>query len=238
MNKALSIAFCLCCLLLPSCASTKSIVSGDSSIQQKVISFPKQGQQVHAVVGGIVHLKADYQSSYAYKLVLPLSIGFMLGEVKVSNNEMLFQGSLDGEDVFCTRSKVYYDLLAGPWAIACFQSADKGQFNNVKVAPGALGNWMNKQLSPPIKYVVGSEMAFSSGGKPLKRELIFDGGQKETLLFSEKIYEKSVETASRIKPLMTKIESVPSKVSLDGAEINIINYTSNSLTYSIEKPWD
>lgn len=197
----------------------------------------KQGQQVHAVVGGIVHLKADYQSKYTYRLTLPLSMsmGFGMGEVRVSDKEMLSQSSLDGEIVFCTSSMVFYGLT-GPRAIACFQSADKGQFNNIKVAPDRV-KWFYKQLSPPIDYV-GSEIAFSSGGKPLKRELIFDGGEKETLFFTEKIYEHSVETASRMKPLTTKVESVPSKVTLDGAEINIINYTNNSLTYSIEKPWD
>lgn len=236
MNKTIiAIAVSVCGLLLASCAS-KSIISGDSTVQQKNVSFPKQGQQVHAVVGGLVHLKTAYQSSYAYRLVLPLSMGFMLGKVIVSNEERLFQGSLDGEDVYCTRSKVYYDPLVGPHTTACFQSAAKGKFNNIKVAPG--GAWFNKELSPPIDYVVGSEIAFSSGGKPLKRELIFDGAEKETLLFTEKIYEHSVETASRAKPLMTKVESVPSKVTLDGAEINIIKYTNNSLTYSIEKPWE
>lgn len=234
MNKSIAIAFSACALILASCAS-KPIIRGDSAVQQKVVSFPKQGQQIHAVIGGLVHLKTNYQSKYMFKLTQPLNMGFVLGKVMVSNEEILSQASLDGEDVFCTHSRVYYDPFVGPHRIACFQSADKGKFNNIKVAPGEV--WFNKQLSPPIDYV-GSEVAFSSGGKPLKRELIFEGGQKETLFFTEKIYEHSVETASRAKPLMIKVESVPSKVTLDGAEINIINYTSNSLTYSIEKPWD
>lgn len=234
MNKTIAIAVSACGLILASCASVP-VISGDSTIQQKTAIFPKQGQQVHAVVGGVVHLKADYQSSYTYNLSSPLSMGFMLGRVIVSKEEMLYQGSLNGEDVFCTRSKVYYDPLTGPFAIACFQSTEKGKFNNIKVAPGAV--WFNKRISPPINYV-GSEIVFGSGGKPLKRELIFNGAENETLLFTEKIYERSVETASRTKPLMAKVETVPSKVTLDGTEINIINYTRNSLTYSIEKPWD
>jgi hypothetical protein len=142
---------------------------------------------------------------------------------------------LDGEDVFCTQSKVYFDPLTGPHKIACFQSVEKGKFYNLKVAPGEV--WFNKQLSPPIDYV-GSETAFSSGGKPLKRELIFEGSQKETVFFTEKIYEHSVEAASRAKPLMAKVEALPSRVILNGVEINIISYTSNSLTYSLEKPWE
>jgi hypothetical protein len=178
----------------------------------------------------------DYQSGYTYKLVLPLSMGFFLGKVIVSSEDELFQGTLDGEDVFCTRASAYHDPLVGPHRIACFQSAVKGKFNNVKAAPGAA--WFNKELVPPIEYTAGAEVIVSSGGKPLKRELIFDGGDKDNLLFTEKIYEKSVETASRLKPLIAKVDFVPSKVTLDGAVINIINYTRNTLTYSIEKPWD
>ena len=234
MNKAISITVSACCLVITSCAS-KPMTQGDSTVQQKTVSFPKQGQQVHALVGGLVHLKADYKNRYVYRLVLPLSMGFMLGKVVVSTQEMLTQSSLDGEDVFCTTSKVYSDPLTGPLTIACFQSADKGIFTNIKVAPGLI--WFNKQLSPQVDYV-GSEIAFSSGGKPLKRELIFDGVQNDTLLFSEKIYEHSVEAASKTKPLMTKVATIPMKVTLDGVEINIINYGSNSLTYTIEKPWD
>jgi hypothetical protein len=204
-----------CGLILASCAA-KPIVMGDSTLQQKVVSFPKQGQQVHVVVGGIVHLKADYQNTYAYRLASPLSIGFMLGRVTVSNQERLSQASLDGEAVFCTSSKVYSDPITGPVKRACFLSAEKGKFNNLKVAPGEV--WFNKELTPPVDYV-GFELAYSTGGKPLKRELIFEGGQKESLLFTEKIYETSVETASRAKPLLAKVDAVPSKVTLDGAEI-------------------
>lgn len=234
MNKKIAIIFCIYGFSLAGCAS-KPTIKGDSAIQQKTLSFPKQGQQIHAVVGSIVHLKADYQNNYSYKLTSPLSMGFMLGKVIVSNQERLSQASLDGEDVFCTQSKVYFDPLSGPHAIACFQSAEKGKFNNLKVAPGAI--WFNKQISPPLDYV-GVETAFSSGGKPLKRELIFEGGQKETVFFTEKIYEQSVEVASRAKPLMAKVEVLPSKVILDGVEISIISFTSNSLTYSLEKPWE
>lgn len=235
MNRAIAIAAGACSLILASCAS-QPFISGGNTLQHKVVSLPKEGQQVHVVIGGLVHLKVDYRSGYTYKLVLPLSMGFFLGKVIVSNEEGLFQGTLDGEEAFCTRTSAYHDPLAGPHRIACFQSAEKGKFNNVKVAPGMV--WFNKELVPPIEYTVGAEVVISSGGKPLKRELIFDGGDKENLLFTEKIYEKSVETASRLKPLIAKVGSIPSKVTLDGAVINIINYTRNSLTYSIEKPWD
>lgn len=232
MKKLISIV--ACCLILVGCA-TKPLTSGDSTVQVKTATFPKQGQQVHAVVGGLVHLKADYQSGFTFRLVNPLSMGFYLGKVMVSTRDEIAQASLNGEVVFCTSSRVYVDPLTGPHAVACFQSVDKGKFNNIKAAPGPI--WFNKQLSPPIDYV-SYEMAISSGGKPLKRELIFEGSQNETLSFTEKIYENSVEKSSRSKPLMIKVELTPIKVTLNGAEINIISYTNNSLTYSLEKAWD
>lgn len=222
------------CLILIGCAARPPTV-GDSTLQLKTTSFPKQGQQVHAVAGGLVHLRANYQSSFSFRLVNPLSMGFYLGRVLVSTNDSISQASMDGDVVFCTRSKTYIDPLTGPHAIACFQSNEQGKFNSVKAAPGAM--WFSKQLSPPIDYV-SSEMALNLNGKPFKRELIFDGSHNQMLLFTEKIYDKSVETASQLKPFMVKVESSPSKVSVNGAEINVISYTINSLTYTLEKAWD
>lgn len=224
----------LCGLILAGCAA-KPLTTGDSTVQLKTVSFPMQGQQTHAVVGGLVHLKADYQSGFSFRLVKPLAMSFYLGRVVVSAKDEITQSVLDGEIVFCTRSRTYIDPLSGPQAVACFQSAAKGQFNKIKAAPGSL--WFNKELSPSIEFT-SSESAYSYAGKPLKRELIFEGAESGALLFTEKIYEHSVETANRSKPLMVKVESIPSRISLNGAEINIINYTNNSLTYSLEKAWD
>lgn len=232
MKKIVSIG--ICCLILAGCAA-KPLTAGDSTVQVKTVSFPKQGQQVHAIAGALVHLKADYQSGFSFKLVQPFSMGFHLGKVIVSPKDDITQAALDGEVVFCTNSRAYIDPLVGPHAVACFQSVDKGKFNKLTAAPGSI--WFSKQLSPAIDYV-SSEVAISSGGKPLKRELIFEGSENETLLFTEKIYDTSVEAASRLKPLMAKIESIPGKVTLNGAEFNIISYSKNSLTYSLEKAWD
>lgn len=232
MKKVISVV--VCCLILAGCVTRPPTV-GDSAVQLKTVSFPKQGQQVHAAVGGLVHLKASYKSSFSFRLVNPLSMGFYLGKIVVSTTDLISQSSLDGEVVFCTSSNTYIDPLTGPHAISCFQSSDQGKFGSVKAAPGPM--WFSKQLSQPIEYA-SVEMALAADGKPLKRELIFDEGQGQTLLFTEKIFENSVEKASRSKPLIVKIESSPSKVTLDGAEINIISYTNNSLTYTLEKAWD
>lgn len=222
------------CLTLGGCAITP-VQEGDSVIGQKIVSFPKIGQQVHAVVGGLVHLSTDYQSKHSFRLVKPFSIVLGMGKAVVSSDEIIQQSSLDGDVAFCTDSLTYQPYLGFANARACFRSTEKGKFNNVRLMPGIA--FINKDIVPPIDYV-SAEQVSGSGGKPLKRELIFDGGQNQTLLFTEKIYENSLETPSRSKPLMVKVELSPSKVTLNGAEINIISYTNNSLTYTLIKAWD
>ena len=71
MNKAISITFGLCGFILVSCTSTP-ITSGDSTVRRKIVSFPKQGQEVNAEIGGIVHLKADYQSKVSVRPPAPV----------------------------------------------------------------------------------------------------------------------------------------------------------------------
>lgn len=230
-----SLALSAVSLLLAACAA-KPIISGDSTVQQKSISFPKQGQQVHVVIGGIVHLKAGYQNSYSYHLTKPLALGFMLGRLYVSNQVQINQASLDGQKVFCTDSNVYSDSLAGPLKVACFESKETGKFHNVKVAPGEM--WFNKEIFPPVDYVSSEHITTLSGGQALKRELIYEGGQNDTLLFTEKIYENSIDVATRTKPILAKVETVPSKVTLNGAEIYVTKFSGNSLTFVLEKPWD
>lgn len=228
-----SLVLAMGALLIGGCA-TKSLIVGDSTVQQKNITFPNVGQQVHAVAGGLVHLHANYQSKHIFTLVQPFSSGFMLGKIVVSTDEQLMQSSLDGESVFCTATKTYRDPLTGPQAQVCFLSNGKGKFSRLKAAPGAI--WMSKDLAPPIDYV-SAEVGNSPTGALLKRELVFEGSDKGVILFTEKIYEVSAEKASRTKPIAVTINSVPMKITLDGAELTVISYTNTSLTYSLDKSW-
>jgi hypothetical protein len=230
----LAITTSLCCLILAGCV-TKPVKTGDSLLQLKTATFPNLRQQSYAVVGGLVHLKANYQSSFSAKLSKPLSLGFYLGKISVTPKEVISQATIDGVVVFCTDSNTYIDPLTGPHAISCFQSSEQGKFNSVKAAPGMI--WFTKKLTPPISYVSVEKVARSEG-KPLKRELYYDGSQNQILLFTQKTYENSVDIATQSRPLITRIDSIPRKVDLNGIEINIISYTENSLTYSIEKPWE
>lgn len=220
--------------VLAGCAA-KPIVKGDSAPQQKDATFPKEGQQIHVVTGGLVHLRANYSSRYAYRLTEPWSIGFTLGRINVLKEDILFEASLEGQDVFCTVRFVYNDLLLGPTRNACFVPSEKGKFNKVKAHPGEY--WFTKDVSPAIDYV-GAEIPLIVVSKPLKRELIFEGSQNGNLYFTEKIYEISLDSASKMKPVLAKIDSIPSQVSVNGSILNVVAYTANSLTFSLQKAWE
>jgi len=217
--------------LLVGCAA-KPIVKGDSEAQKKIANFPKLGQQVHVVVGGLVHLHADYASRYTFQLTNPIAMGFALGKLHVSPQDALAESSLDGVKVFCTTRFVYIDPLAGPQATACFVPSSRGKFGKVKAAPGSY--WFTKDLAPEVDYA-SVEVPQNELGKPLKRELVFDGAQDSTLLFSEKVYEVTLESPSKSRPVFAKVESIPAKISVNGVVINVVAFTANSLTYSVEK---
>jgi hypothetical protein len=221
-------------VVLAGCAA-KPIVKGDSAPQPKNATFPKEGQQIHVVNGGLVHLRTDYTSRFSYRLTKPLTMGFMLGRINVSTEDSLAEADLDGGNAYCTMRKVYSDPLTGPLAKACFVSAEKGKFSQIKAAPGSY--WFTKDLNPAIDYV-GAEIPMISGSKPLKRELVYEGSQNGNLFFTEKLYEISLDSPSKAKPLLAKIDAIPAQVSLNGAILNVVGYTANSLTFTLQKAWE
>lgn len=221
-------------MVLSGCAAVP-VVSGDSVPQQKNASFPKIGQQVHVVVGGLVHLRANYTSQFNYRLKTPISMRFMLGRLNVSNEEMLISATLQNNPVFCTIRRTYSDPLVGATKPACFVEGEKGAFDKVKVAPGEY--WFTKDLPSPVQFLA-VELPVRQAGHALKRELVFEGYQNGSLFFTEKYYEYNLEAASKAKPVLAKIGAIPARVILSDAIINVIAVTPNSLTYTLERSWD
>lgn len=234
MNITTKVSVLVAAAVLAGCAA-KPVITGDSAPQQKNATFPKAGQQVHVVTGGLVHLRADYTSRFGYHLKQPISMGFGLGRLNVSNEDMLVAATLQEKPVFCTTRKTYSDPLVGAIKPACFVEAEKGNFSQVKVAPGEY--WFTKDLTPSIPFV-GNEVPLSNSGKILKRELVFEGQQNGSLFFTEKQYEFNLDTPSKAKPVLSKVDAAPAQINLNGAVINVIAFTANSLTFSLEKAWD
>jgi hypothetical protein len=213
---------------------TQPIASGDSAFQQKTASYPKIGQETQVKTGGLIHLYANYEGKFVYRLNQPLSMSFMLGKVVVSNSEVFSESTIDGKTFFCTANNVYIDPMIGPFKPACFSSSAAGTFDNIRIAPGIIA--MSKEVNPPVSFSK-EEVAWQKLDSPLKRELIFDGMQDGILLFTQKVYEKSLVTPTRLKPYMTKVKSLPTSVIIDGAEFTIVKHSNELLFFKLDKAW-
>jgi len=218
--------------LLSGCLATPQ-TKVDAYAQNRVLSYPRTGQKIFAVAGGIVHLKAEYSSAYEYSLAQPLNTNFWLQRLVVPTNEKFRAAVVEGKEVYCSQSKVIIDILTGPFREACFILED-GKFRKAMAFPG--GEAMAKEFSPPLE-VSRTELILSQSGKVLKRELIFDGAQDGNLLFSERIYEGRVDVPSRSKPLVSRVRQLPMTVEVAGVLLTIEDYKSNSLTFTLDRPW-
>lgn len=215
---------------------TAPVVKGDSVENKKQLSFPKVGVQSKVNAGGLAVLHTDYQSKHIFQLTKPLNVQVMLvNRIVVPTDEQLIESDVDGETVYCSANNTYVDALTGPWAKTCFRSTVPGKFSSVMYRPGAI--WLSKNLSPEADFT-SREIQARGQSKPLKRELIFEGSHDGMLLFSERIYEQSLVTPARVKPLIASISSIPSKIDLDGMHINVINYQENVLTFEVVNPWN
>lgn len=216
-------------------ACTTPVPKGDSLQNHKQLSFPKVGVQSTAAAGSLAVLHSNYESRFVYRLAQPFQISAaLLSKVVVSTDERLVQSELDGRTVYSTESKTYIDPLTGPWAVSCFTSATPGKFGSVSYRPGAI--WFSKTLSPEIAFAP-YEVQTNGQAAAFKRELVFDGSQGQTLLFSERIYEKSLDTPSRVKPLLAAVTTLPAKVTLDGMELNVFRYDARTVTFEVIHPW-
>lgn len=228
-----AIGFLIPLILLAGCSAP--VVKGDSARTQKLASFPKVGIQSTASVGSLAVLHADYTSRHIFKLTKPFTMSSMLvNRISVSANDGLLQSDIDGGTFYCTQFNAYVDAFAGPNSKACFKSTSAGKFSSVIYRPGAV--WLSKDISPEIDFASQEIQAYSQAS-PIKRELIYDGNQGDVLRFSERVYEKSLATPSRVRPIVAKVSSVPMKVNLNELEINITNYSDFNITFEVIKPW-
>ena len=219
--------------LLSGCSAP--VVKGDSLQNQKQLSFPAVGQRSTAAVGTVAVLHSSYQSRILFRLETPVRMTTMLlGRIEVSKDDRLIQSDFDGVTLYCTERNAYVDPIEGPSSRVCFRPGGAGKFASVKYQSGMA--WLSKDLPAEIGYT-SMELADQGQTTPLKRELVFDGSANGTLMFTERIYEKSLETPSRLKPLMASAASLPAKAILDGMDINVLHADGKTLTFEVIRPW-
>jgi hypothetical protein len=224
------------CVLACVAGCSIPVMKGESLANQKQLSFPVVGARSMATVGNVAALYSNYKSSTVFHLEAPLHMRVLLvNHIDVETDERLYQADKDGETVYCTERPVYYDNPVRPTGKVCFKSKNPGKFDSLTYLHGGL-TWLSKDLPSEIGFT-SRESAALSQTAPLKRELVFDGSASGTLMFTERIYEKSLETPSRIKPLMASVTTVPAKISLDGMDINVIHVDGKTLTFEVISPW-
>lgn len=223
------------CALVLVAGCSVPVKKGESLDSQKQLSFPSVGARSTATVGSVAALYSNYKSSTVFHLEAPLHMGvLLLNRIDIEADERLFEGDKDGETVYCTERPVYWTNPVRPTGRVCFKSKNPGKFNSLLYFHDV--TWLSKDLPAEIGYT-SRESAALTQAAPLKRELVFDGSGDGSLMFTERIYEKSLETPSRIKPLMASVTTVPAKINLDGMDINVIRVDGKSLTFEVITPW-
>lgn len=225
----------VCGTCLTACV-TQTVVPaaiGDSAFQQKLVSFPRADQETKAKAGGLIHLYANYESRFIYRLTKPFSMSFMLGKIEASGTEAFSEATIDGKTYYCSAGNIYIDPLIGPLRQACFYASETGNLDKIRAAPGLVA--MTKDVNPAISFIK-EEVPWRKLGF-LKRELIFDGMQDGALMFTQKIYEQSLTTPNRLKPHVVKVGALPAKITIDGAVFTIIKSTNDTLYFKLDTPW-
>lgn len=221
--------------ILAGCAAPL-LPRGDSLQQQKQLSFPKAGAQSTATAGNLAAMVSNYRSRHVFQLAQSINVPIMLGsKIAVSSDEPLFQTDVDGATGYCTERKTLSDVLGNPVMRTCFRIKAPGTFGSVHYRSDA-GTWYEKPLSPEVGFI-SREIVDGQQAGPLKRELVFDGSQGNALMFSERIYDKSLQTPSRVKPIVATVASLPAAITLDGMDINVTRYDAKALTFELLKPW-
>lgn len=229
----LILSLAACGLCLTGCV-TPHAVSGDSVFTQKIATYPRLDQETQVKVGGLVHLHANYDSRFIYKLEKQFSSSFMLGKITATTDDHFSESTSEGKTYFCSSRMIYSEPIFGPRSRACFTSSETGFLDRVQATPGAVP--LTREISPPVSFTK-EETPLLRANSFLKRELVFDGVQEGSLLFTQKIYEQSLMTPNRFKPHIVKIVTLPAKVVIDGAEFTIVKSTSSNLSFKLDKPW-
>lgn len=216
--------------LLVGCAAVPKR-AGDSEAKKKVLNFPAAGQKVHVAANGLVRLTANYASFMSYSLKSPLSMSFGLGRVNVATSDAIWAATLQDKKVYCTLGRVYSELFFAPTKQACFIETSEGQFGKVMVAPGEY--WFTKDLERPVSYS-SVELPMPQTGEPYKTEVFYEGFADGKLFLTEKIYEKVLDSPSRIKPLIVTIGALPSKVMIGNLSVTVTSANQNSMSFVVD----
>ena len=233
MNYTILITLITVCII--GCtAMPKNDMAG--SITEKNLTFPPISKKIYVMAGGLVHIKTGYKSGYRFKLkdALDQSVQLGLATIKINPSDELIPSVLEGKEYHCVSFNAYKDMFGfGSSNVCLFE--EQGKFTHIRYAPGVY--WFKYDFSPPLG-ITKNEVVVAMNNAYSKKELVYDGSTLGNLMFSEKEYGINLQTPNKTKPIVVKIDSVPNLLDVSGASIKVLEYSSNSLTFTLEKSWD
>lgn len=215
-------------VMLGGCATVK--VTELSSVESKVGSFPKIGEQATTPVGSIIYSQFKYWSKVGYRLKGDFSVNVGLGKVRVSGGDFVIRAEVENQPAFCSEKLAYIDPLSGPFKTACFIDKDgSGTFAKMKVAPGVV--WFEYEVAPPLAYEK-SELIIPRADS-FKYELLYQGTSKGSLKLSYREYMNDFARPAFFQDVTYDIESMPATVTFRTVRLEILSANNNQLVYRV-----
>lgn len=223
----------LVCLAVTGCA-TQPQTTGDSLYTDKAVSFPSSSGIRDVKRGSLVHMRANYSSRVVFRLAETLKMRFMLGRVSAEVGDNFYAAEIEGRKAFCSEKKLYFDPLMGPQSVICISNGPAGRLDKIEALPGAA--MLSSVLPNPVKFSQ-HEVAWPQQGGVFKRELVFDGASQNVLAFTQRIYEKSLDQPSQIKPHLVRVQTMPMVVLIDGAQLLVTAIGAETVSLQVIQVW-
>lgn len=215
-------------LALSACATVK--VSELSTVDSRIGTVAKIGEQAVAPVGGIIFSQFRYWSKTGYRMKGDLSVGLGLGRVSVSDGDFVLKAEVENKTAFCTEKRAYIDPLVGPHTTACFIDADNdGKFERVKAAPGAI--WFESEIVPPLSYEK-SELILPRSDS-FKYELLYQGTTKGSLKLSYREYLNDFARPAFFQDVTYDLDSTPTTITFRTVRLEVLRANNNQIAYRV-----
>lgn len=212
--------------VLSGCATINIL---DTSVE-RIGAVPKIGDSATAPVGGVVYSQFKYLSRVVCRIQNNYSGGLGLGQIAVSEGDLLAKADLSGDAVYCTLKLAYLDPLVGPFRTACFIDANNdGEFEKAKAAPGAV--WYETDISPPLAYDESEQVLPQSDS--FKYELLYQGISKNALKLLYREYVNDFARPAFYQDVIYDLESKPTTITFRTVRVEVIDADNNQIAYRV-----
>lgn len=225
-------------LLLTACASV-SVPFENLAPTHKLIRFPDVGQDRAIKAGELLYTFLDYQSNFQVTAFVeePIATSVGLGSINIGVTEPLFRSVVNKKEMFCSLPFTYRNPFNQIDRSCGVDSLNDGHFDKIYVPSGS--TWVENNLDKKVKYrKEESENAASNPQGPLKRELIFDAFESNTLLVTYREFRSSLSVPSAVIPLSFKLTNFDMPIEIKGLRLQIKDAAAARISYQVLTPWE